>query len=452
MTIRANLFVKIFVGFWLVTTIILGSWLIAARYFEAQPDHRPPVAGPMGPPREFLLRLFYDLQNVSDNELPALLRKTKEEHKVDVFLLNAAGKELFNRELVPGVAQVAQQLSGRRRRSSMETAQGFMIGHSIYRESEGPLRAVVVFKPRRVGPLALLKQSLGLRLTLAFSISGLLCFALSRVLTNRLKELQLAARQLANGDLNTRIKVRERGGDETDELARDLNSMARQLDDKIKGQARLLGDVSHELRSPLARLRIALALVQRDPIKGDQYLQRIDLEAERLEALIAQLLATGDGEFTADVYIDLVVLMVELCADATFEGEGNGKQVSFSSTLKQAVIASHADLLKKCFENILRNAVQYTADNTGVTVTLEQTQDTYVIRVEDSGPGVQESELANLFDEFYRTDSARERKTGGHGLGLSIAKRAVLQHGGTVGAENTQSGLAITVTLPIRQA
>lgn len=448
MTLKGNLFVKIFVGFWLVTTLILGSWLLAARYFESLPD-RPTVSGPMGPPRQFMLRLFYELQNVADAELPKLLRKTKQQHDIDVFLLNSKSEDLYHRELVPGVLKVAEQLRGRRRRTSMETPHGHMLGHIIHRDTQGLLRAVVVIKPPKPGLVSLLNRSFALRLTLAVLISGLVCFVLSRAMTNRIKALQLAARQLADGDLDTRIKVRERGGDETDELARDFNTMAGQLKDKIQAQKRLLGDVSHELRSPLARLRIALALAQEDPRNGAKYLQRIDLEAERLEALIRQLLSSQNGEFLADVHIDLVSLLVELCADASFEGEGPGKRVEFSTRLEQAVIASHADLLKKCFENIIGNALKYTAYDTTIEVTLIQIDDQYEIRIEDRGPGVEEAQLDKLFEEFYRADSARQRETGGYGLGLAIAKRAVLQHQGTISAVNTGTGLAVTVTFPI---
>jgi len=468
--IRGNLFVKVFIGFWLITVIILGSWLLTARYLESQPG-RPQVSGPMGPPKQFMLRLFYDLQNVSAKELPGLLENTRRQHNIDIFLLKRDGKDLYDRELIPGVLNVANQLSRRRTRISHETPSGPMFAHNIYRESEGSLRAVVVFEARkrpdresegslravvvfeaRKRPvLALLNKSMGLRLFLAVLLSGLVCYALSRALTRRLKALQYAASQLARGKLDTRIEVRGHGGDETDQLGRDFNSMAAQLDGKIQAQKRLLSDVSHELRSPLARLRIASALAEKDPDNNHQHMQRIELETERLAALIAQLLSSQSEEFSADVYIDLVSLLVELCADATYEGKKDGKQVKFSSKLKQAVIPSHADLLKRCFENILRNALVYTADNTTVEVTLDQNDDAYVIRIEDQGPGVEEIELTNIFEEFYRVDDARQRETGGYGLGLSIAKRAILQHKGEISAANTAGGLAITVIFPAFQ-
>ncbi len=447
-TLRGNLFVKVFVGFWLVTLIILGSWLLSARYFDSQPN-RPSISGPAAPPKQFMLRLFYELQNVSDGELPGLLQRTKKQHSIDIFLLKADGNDLYDRALLPGVLRVAQQLGRGRRRASIETPRGLMFGHTLYRETQGRLRAVVVFQAGKRPLLALLNKSMGLRLFLAVLLSGLVCYALSRALTNRIKALQHAASQLARGKLDTRIDVRDSGGDETDQLARDFNSMAVQLDEKIRSQKRLLSDVSHELRSPLARLRIALALVERDPGNGQQYMQRIELETGRLEALIAQLLSSQSEEFSAEVYIDLVSLLVELCADATFEGKSEGVQVKFSTQLTQAVIPSHGELLKRCFENILRNALKYTPENTVVEASLERRGESYIICIEDQGPGVEESALHNIFEEFYRADDARLRETGGYGLGLAIARRAILHHKGEIRAVNTARGLAVTVTFPV---
>jgi two-component system sensor histidine kinase CpxA len=310
------------------------------------------------------------------------------------------------------------------------------------------LRAVLVFPPDGHGLLGALGRLLWLRIALAILVSGIICFGLSRLMTNRLKALQLASRRLANGELDTRLQVRDRGGDETDELARDFNSMAQQLQERIQAQKRLLGDVSHELRSPLARLRIALALAQRDSAKSAEYLQRIEREAERLEELIAQLLATQAGEIHLDTHIDLVPLLRHLCADAGFEGEAQGVQVTFTAAIEQAIVASSGDLLHKSFENILRNAVDHTSDNSCVTVSLQRSEGGFRIAIEDRGPGVPPAELDKIFGEFYRVDTARTRERGGYGLGLAIARRAILRHGGVMEAVNTGSGLVITVSLP----
>ena len=448
MTVPGNLFIKIFMGFWLATLAILGSWLIGARYFDSIPQAIS-AANPIGPPPRFMKQLLYELQNRSDEELPALLHTAKKKHGFDIYLLKNDGRDIYERKLVLGVSEVSEQLKGRRRRAFMETPDKALFGHRIYRSEQGPLRAVIVFKPPRAGLLGALGKNLWLRVALAVLVSGLVCFLLSRVVTNRIKQLQLASRQLAEGALGTRIEVRDRGGDETDELARDFNSMARRIEQQIQSQKRLLGDVSHELRSPLARLRIALALAQEDADNSPRHLQRIDHEAGRLEELISQLLSSQASAASLDAHIDLAALLVELCADASFEGESAGKRVAYCSQLSEAVVSTHGDLLKKTFENILRNALKYTADHSVVHARLNRSREEYVIRIEDHGPGVAEAELEKLFDEFYRIDTARPRETGGYGLGLSIAKRAIDQHKGHISAENTKNGLAIIVRLPV---
>jgi two-component system sensor histidine kinase CpxA len=449
MSLRGNLFVKIFVGFWLVTTAVLASWLLTEDYFRSLPsgdldtDPRRPAA----PPHRLVLRMIYDLQHTPSGELPGIIAKARQEHRVEIFLLDPQGQELLGREVSERVARAASRLDGMRRRALDHSRGQLLVAHEIYRREEGPLRAVFQF--RRPGPLlGWLGGRPWLRLGMAILISGLVCYLLSRLMTNRLKELQRAARQLAEGDLETRLLVRESGGDETDELARDFNSMAQQLQERVQAQRRLLSDVSHELRSPLARLRIALALAQDDTEKSADYLQRIEQETERLEELIGQLLCSQADKLDPDCHIDLVPLLHQLCKDANFEGQPVGKQVLFECELEQAVIASSGDLLHKSFENILRNALTHTPEHSRVTLGLTEAGDNYNVRITDQGPGVPESELARIFDEFYRVDTARTRQSGGYGLGLAIARRAIAQHGGRLQAENTGSGLAVTVLLP----
>jgi len=444
-----NLFIKMFIGFWLVTTAILASWMLTNQYFESSPGSEPALARPPGPPRGFMLRMMYDLQNLENDQLKAFAQGAAAEHGMDIYLVGRDGRDLLGREVPPPVAQVARELDGPRRRAFLSTPGGYLSAHEIYRREQGPLRAVFVFRPARHTVVGLLGAHPGLRIGLAVLVGGLVCYALSRVLTNRLRALQLASRRLAEGDLDTRLQVRERGGDETDELARDFNSMAQQLQQRVQAQKRLLADVSHELRSPLARLRIALALAQQDTANGERHLGRIEQEAERLGELIGQLLASqAGGELPLDTHIDLVPLLRQLCADARFEGAAEGKGVAFHPQPEAAVVAGSGDLLRKSFDNILRNAVLHSPRDSDVTATLEQHGGDYRVCIEDCGGGVPEAELVNIFDEFYRLDTARTRDTGGHGLGLAIARRAVERHGGTIRAENTGTGLRVIVTLP----
>lgn len=450
MSLRGNLFVKIFIGFWLVTIAILGSWLLTDNYFQTLPDARDTAEEPgraSGPPPRFLLRTLYDLQHAPAGELPALVREVRQRHGVEIYLLNPDGEDLLGRAVPAAVDRAAQKLAGGRRRAVDHGRGQLLVAHDIFRPDEGLIRAV--FRFRRPGPLlGWLGGHLWLRLGMAVLISGLICYLLSRLMTSRLRELQLASRQLARGELDTRLQVRRTGGDETDELARDFNAMAGQLQERIQAQKRLLADVSHELRSPLARLRIALALAQEDKANAEGHLDRIEQEAERLEELIGQLLASQTGKLVLDSHIDLVPLLRQLAEDAAFEGRTRGRHVTFDSPVEEAVVASSGDLLHKSFENILRNALAHTPDQSRVTVTLTETGTGFDVCIADQGPGVPESELEKIFEEFYRVDTARSRDSGGHGLGLAIARRAIDQHGGSVMAANTGNGLAVTVSLP----
>lgn len=479
-----NLFAKIFLGFWLSTAAIVSSWLLASQYFETSLDElsaattlstgtrqsagtrQPPPPPPAGrpsrgtqspdarperdspePPRE-IYRIYYGLQNVAAAELLAWIKAQEQRASIDIRLVTLDGKEIFGRELLPGSARILRRLSGFRRRVSLREGELMLFGQELYRPEWGQLHLVIAKHPAKSTLLQLLLEHLWLRLLLALTISGAISYAVSHYLTRSLKDLQRASRDLAKGRLDTRIAVSARGGDEVTELARDFNSMAAQLQDTIGAQKRLLNDVSHELRSPLARLRVALALLEKDPARTPEQLLRMERETERLDELIGQLLAVPDAQVELEDSLDLVSLLQQLCADASFENQGEGKAAQFNCSLSEAVVATHADLLKKAFENVIRNAIHFTAAGTSVQVDLARSGEAFVIRCTDSGPGVPTEDLLRIFEPFYRVDEARQRETGGFGLGLSISRRAIAQHGGSIQAENTGSGLRTTISLP----
>lgn len=448
MRLRLPLFGKIFIGFWLATIAVLASWQISSHYLESMPARGASERGPLGPPQRFVLQMIYQLQNLEQAELDPLVTRVSAEHEVDIYLLDDNANDLLGRPVPARVRQVAEEVQGRRRRAFLRYRGEHLLAHEIYRPDRGSLRAVFVFRPSRHQFLALLGSNLWLRAALAVLVSGAVCYLLSLLMTRRVKALQIASRRLATGDLDTRLRVRNRGGDETDELARDFNSMAAQLQQRMLAQKRLLADVSHELRSPLARQRVAVALAQENPGNAVKYLQRIEQEAQRLEELIGQLLASQVDDVQLDTHIDMVPLLRQLCSDANFEGAARDKRCLLSCSISEAVVASSGDLLHKSFENILRNALHHTRTDTDVRVQLERSGDDFRICVTDCGGGVAEGELDDIFEAFYRTDTARSRDTGGYGLGLSIARRAILQHGGTITARNTADGLAVTITLP----
>jgi len=444
---RGSIFIKVFLGFWLITITVLASWSVANHYFDLMPNAGQRPGERPGPPPQFMLRLNYNLQNAAREELPGLVEAASQQQDVEIYLLNRQGEEILGRTVPATVARLARQRQGPRRHKVIRHQGSHFAVQSIYRQDEGPLKAVIQWRPPRAFMAALGSSPL-LRLGLAVLISGALCYLLSKLVTRRLRELRGVSRRLSEGELDTRIAVRERGGDETDELARDFNRMAEQLQLRIESGKQLLTDVSHELRSPLARLRIALALAQDRPERCAEHLQIIERETARLDELIGQLLSSQVEKIVLDRHIDLQALLQDISRDTDFEAGAQNKRVEFSSGVEQALVASAEDLLRKCFENIVRNAVKYTPQNTAVSIELREAGDTYTVIVEDRGAGVPENDLTRIFEPFYRVDDARARIDGGHGLGLSIARRAIMQHGGTITAVNNSPGLRVVVTLP----
>ena len=295
-----------------------------------------------------------------------------------------------------------------------------------------------------------------LRLVLAFLISGLICYLLTRSLTSPILRLRTAATQLATGDLAARAEpaVTKRQ-DEIGELGRDFNRMAERIEGLITSERQLIRDISHELRSPLARLNVALGLARR---RADQEisppLDRIEQEAETLNEMIGRLLALAKMDAASEppdpVSIDLAALIADVAADAQFEAQARNVTVQVVSSVSCRVLAS-AELLHSAVENVVRNAVRYATPGTSVEVRLacDGPGKDAEITVRDHGPGVPEDELANLFRPFYRVADARERASGGIGLGLAITYRAVKLHRGTVTARNApDGGLLVTITLP----
>jgi two-component system sensor histidine kinase CpxA len=233
--------------------------------------------------------------------------------------------------------------------------------------------------------------------------------------------------------------------------------MAERLEGLVDSQSRLLKDVSHELRSPLARLSVALGLArQRATPEIEASLNRIELEADRLNQLIQRLLTISRLESGADGIrkssLSLRELVEQVAHDAEYESSGRQCRVLADGD-DEFLVEADPNLLRSAIENVIRNATRYTAEGTTVEVRLERQNgpngEEMVIRVSDSGPGVPEAALAKIFEPFYRLDDARNRQTGGAGLGLSIADRAIRLHGGQLRASNRkEGGLEVEIRIP----
>ncbi len=296
-----------------------------------------------------------------------------------------------------------------------------------------------------------------------FITAGGVCYWLARYISLPISKLGAAARNLADGDLKVRVgSVLGGRRDEIGELGRDFDQMAERLESLIGSQKRLLQDISHEFRSPLARLTVALEIARRGGRdESVNALERIGLEAERLNALIGKLLMLARLERGVEevekAVVGLAELVEELAADTDFEARGRNCGVKIVSA-ENSFVVGNRELLRSAVENVLRNAVRHTPENSEVTVALRCLHKAgdgclAVIEVLDNGPGVPESSLADIFSPFYRVGDARDRKQGGTGLGLAITERTVKLHGGRVWAKNAPGGgLLVTVELPAKSA
>jgi len=282
-------------------------------------------------------------------------------------------------------------------------------------------------------------------------------YMLAAYLATPIRKLRNATNRLADGDLHTRVEPRlARRRDELGDLARDFDEMAQRIESLITSQQRLSRDVSHELRSPLARMNVALEIAKQKANPETQpILDRIEIESQRLNDMIGRLLTLARLESGAEEIeqnkVDLAELVRDVAADADFEARANGRYVNVASTDRCSVIGTE-NLLRSAIENVLRNAVRYTREGTTVDVSLQAENGHAKVLVCDHGGGVPEDELPHLFKPFYRIGEARERKTGGIGLGLAIAERAVSAHKGTIKASNQNGGLQVEIQLDTTKA
>jgi two-component system sensor histidine kinase CpxA len=280
---------------------------------------------------------------------------------------------------------------------------------------------------------------------------------LARYLVAPVERLRRAMRRMAAGDLDVRVSQSMRGRqDDLGLLAADLDIMAERVRNLLETKQQLLRDVSHELRSPLARLQLALSLARREDNPAERHLARIACEADRLEQLIARTLKLARLERPTSIEragVNIGELLKNIAEDVAIEADAQGCTVSLQSE-GLLDVSGDLELLRSSFENVIRNAVRYSPPGAQVAITARRTQnpahtECVEVTVRDHGPGVPDKDLKLIFEPFYRVDAARDRAGGGEGLGLAIAARAVDLHHGTIQARNSSAGgLVVSVTLP----
>lgn len=333
--------------------------------------------------------------------------------------------------------------------------------HPVITESGRRYVMVDSFPPRPFGPFSEHPRVQVLRILAVLLTAGMLCYWLARYLVTPVVKLREVTRQVSRGDLSARVgPLIGKRRDEVGALGRDFDAMATRIETLVNAQHRLIRDISHELRSPLTRLRVALELVRRragpEVLAG---LDRIEREAESINEMIGQLLSLSRLESGTDglknVEIDLCALVHEIADDADFEAQSRDSSVHMTSC-EECTTTGVAELLRSAIENVVRNAVRYTAAGTEVEITLRceglDGERDAVVSVRDHGAGVPEEAIEEIFRPFYRVEDARDRESGGTGLGLAIAARAMRLHGGAIKAANVpDGGLMVEMRLPLRE-
>jgi len=319
----------------------------------------------------------------------------------------------------------------------------------------------VLLVPRRpsiFGALSLPGISLTI-LCIALVVSALTSWWLAQHLSAPIRRIQAGARALAaeNLDVRTSAEFRVSAGlegrrDELAVLARDFDAMADQLRANRGAITQLLRDISHELRSPLARMRVALGLARQPPADLSLQLDRLDREIERLDSLISQVLKLArlhgtDAPFARETF-DLDEVIEDVVRDANFEGAVKNCRVRLQGAAS-AALNGNRDLLHSAVENVLRNAVRYSPKDASVDVSVARVASGIAILIRDRGPGVPEKDLERIFEPFYRVAESRDRDTGGEGIGLAITAQVMKAHGGSASAANSQGGgFEVRLNLP----
>jgi len=436
---RGRLFWKILLGFWFTfVAITQGLWVVFAFYNP----HEPPESGIA---RRFVkLQINSAVSMLHTGGMPALNNMMANWPESDRKLFSVTPS------LLPAQGNTVQDLEpGKIPHEVVEFVQGpDGQGYRLRYDVQGLMHE---YRPRRHRDLLNMPPPL---LWLG-GLGGLLFSAvLAWNLTRPMLQMRKAFGRVAQGDLSVRLfSSMGKRHDELSEVARDFDSMAERLQVLVKAREELLHDVSHELRSPLARLQLAIGLARQNPSTVETSLSRIEHEAGRLDKMIGELLAlsrTESSEIPDEEYFDLFGLVDAVVNDARYEAQLPGVEIAMHPETPDDAdytVKGNAELMRRAVDNVVRNALRFSARGQTITVSLAHFEDFLQIEVADLGPGVEEDKLSSIFDPFVRVKSPLSGK--GYGLGLAITRKVMVAHEGKVDARNAQPhGLVISLQVP----
>jgi len=468
-----SLFFKLFLSFILIT--LLASFATATISYWAQ----------FGPYSELKKRVQYYqsqtfsqsllltrlaveklLENGSKEELISYLRGDKKQNHSQIYLLQEDNSSFSGRKLPQGAGElaVASRNSNDIQRNLSKTE--IMVALPGITKS-GQTMTIVGITALISRPPAFardkkekgwqfqwfFRRPFALPIVMMIFIASAGCYLLARSLTSPIRRLREATQQITKGDFSARVNQFSRRGDEIADLSRDFNTMAEQIQTLILSQKRLLRDISHELRSPLTRQNVALELTRQRFSEAGPYLARIEKESGRLNELIDQLLMLTRLEGRMDNApkepVSLHKVLHDIVRDADFEAVNKDRKIELKNIDDVTVLGS-MEMLGRALENVIRNGLHYTTAGTAVEIDVSKDDNQVTIIVQDHGPGVPQAYLEQIFKPFFRVAESRDRGSGGTGIGLAIAKQAILMHGGSIVAKNGQeSGLVIEIHLPL---
>lgn len=465
-----SLFLRIFLSFWIAMGLILAGGMVMTSMVS---EHHIRELHDVNP-NELTQQAKSLAKTGGEAALRAWLSALRERYPaLAVFIVDAGNREITGAALSP---LALDRLQSYRARDEWRAARRLSLteGRTPYPpadaqppeyrpswwairflELDGGKRLDLIYDPFGTARLGFLEQlSMGWLLPLfCFAVSGLVCWLLARYLCVPVRRLRDGVRRLAAGELEgslgQELACRR---DELGGLTRDVDAMASRIRDLIQAKERLVRDVSHELRSPLARLTLALSLARRGGPTLQTQFDRIERECGRFDAMIGQILAVArlrDEPARERVWVSLDALVREVVDGARIEAQEKSVTVRVEGAGPDAGVTAEPEALASAFDNVLRNALRFSPSGGTVHAAVRRVDGAFFLEVADRGPGVPANELERLFEPFFRSEEARDRASGGIGLGLAIAAAAIKRHAGSVEARlRDGGGLIVRLILP----
>lgn len=440
-----GMFIRFFAGIWIILLLVAAIvWASSAFFTEAPRNYG---SFERGPGAERAISTALNVARWGGEEaLIRWLRDSEVNKRPEVFVLDSEGKEISGRRLP---AKISEKLAEADAQEGVHTFHGH--GRRMRALSGYRFFAVRTDIPPSPLKLAMWRTPLWGWALLALLVSVAVAGGVAWSYTRPIKKLQWAMQKASQGVFDVRIsKEVGHANDEIGELAKQFDSMAERIHGLFERQKRLFHDVSHELRSPLARISVAVELAEKSPEKSHEFLRRIEGDVQVLNAMVDELLTYARLDENAVIHFertDLVPLLEAITDDADFEGSANGTHVTLQAP-ESIMMNMHVDSLLRAVENLVRNALRYSGPKQMVSVIAKEENEHVIITVTDSGPGMNPEELEKIFEPFVR--GKNQPTGGGFGLGLAIAKRAVQRHGGTLTAQNVEPhGLCMRIDIPL---